>query len=283
MIRFATEKDINGIISLWSEAFGDSEREIRFFLDNKFKPENTLIYEICGEAVSMLFLLEGNMIINGAEYPSYYLYAACTAKKCRGRGIMAELLEKAKLLASERNKCFICLMPGEKTLFDFYERFGYKTVFTRKKLYIKAADLTDYKSENNKFKFSDYYEKRNFAFSRFNRFEWDNDSIEFACKSQILYGGGAMNLSKGYALYNKNESGITVKEFAFAECDFSDALNYLFEHTNSDYAVVYLPLDYQTDYGKFEIEFSAMAISVNPEYDYLVDEFNNAYLGLTLD
>lgn len=283
MIRLATEKDINGIISLWNEAFGDSEREIRFFLDNKFEPKNTLIYELCGEAVSMLFLLEGNMIINGAEYPSYYLYAACTAKKCRGRGIMAELLDKAKLLAAEREKCFICLMPGEKSLFDFYERFGYKTVFARKKLYINASDLLNNQNASNESTFSDYYEKRKNAFSGFNRFEWNNKSIEFACKSHLLYSGNEVSNCKGYALYTKNESKIVVKEFAFGENDFVSALKNLFEFSNFDNAVIYLPCDYSTDFGKCETEFSAMAISVRPEFDNLIEEFNNAYLGLTLD
>lgn len=283
MIRFATENDINGIINLWSEAFGDSEREIRFFLNNKFMPENTLLYELGGEAVSMLFLLEGNMIINGAEYPSYYLYAACTAKKCRGRGIMAELLDKAKLLAAEREKFFICLMPGEKSLFAFYERFGYKSVFLRKKLFVKASDLPINKNENDNLTFSDYSEKRKNAFSNFNRFEWDNKSIDFACKSHSLYGGKEINSCKGYALYTANSSGIIVKEFAFGESDFSYALNNLFECANAECAVVYLPFDYKSDYGKSETELCAMAISVNPEFDYLIDEFNNAYLGLTLD
>ncbi len=283
MIRFATENDISGIISLWNEAFGDSEREIRFFLDNKFEPENTLIYEFCGETVSMLFLLEGDMIINGAEFPSYYLYAACTAKKCRGRGIMAELLDKAKSLAAERKKCFICLMPGEKSLFDFYERFGYKSVFKRKKLYIKASDLPNNKNASDELTFWDYSEKRKNAFSKFNRFEWDEKAISFACKSQILYGGNELNSRKGYALYTKNESEILVKEFAFGENYFASALKSLFEHSNSDCAVVYLPYDYQTDFGKSETEFSAMAISVKPELDNLIVEYNNAYLGLTLD
>ena len=56
MIRFATENYINGIINLWNEAFGDSEEDIKFFLKNKFIPENTLIYESDKEVVSMLFL-----------------------------------------------------------------------------------------------------------------------------------------------------------------------------------------------------------------------------------
>ena len=55
MIRFSNEKDIPQIASLWSEAFGDGEKEIRFFLDEWYKPQNTLVCELNGEFVSMLF------------------------------------------------------------------------------------------------------------------------------------------------------------------------------------------------------------------------------------
>ena len=42
IIRLSEKDDIKGIVSLWSEAFGDSEEEIMFFIDNKYIPENTV-------------------------------------------------------------------------------------------------------------------------------------------------------------------------------------------------------------------------------------------------
>ena len=283
MIRFANRNDISAIITLWSEAFGDSENEIRFFIDNKFEPENTLIYEYCGEAASMLFLLEGNMIIDGDEFPSYYLYAACTAKKCRGRGIMSELLNAAKTIAAERNKYFICLMPGNKSLFDFYERFGYKTVFSRKILNVKLSELTDYETFNEESVGADYIDKRKNAFSNYNRFEWDNNSIEFACKSHLLYNGIELNNCNGYALYSLKSSGLFVKEFAFSSKNLISSLKKLFDESGADKAEIYLPSDYLTQIGNFEIVDSAMAVSVKSEYDYLLSDLKGAYLGLTLD
>ena len=283
MIRFATKNDLNGIISLWNEAFGDSEEDIMFFLDNRFIPENTLVYEYCGEVVSMLFLLEGNMVINGAVYPSYYLYAACTAKKCRGRGIMAELLEKAKSVGAERDRFFICLMPGEKSLFEFYERFGYKTVFSRKILKVNLSDLSKKEKSINNLFFCDYYSKRKNAFSDYNRFEWDNNAIEFACKSNLLYNGIERNNCKGYALYMIDLSDLYVKEFAFNKSDFNDELNSLLLESNCKNAVLFLPSEYPTDIGELKIEPSAMAVAVKPEFDSLISELTDAYLGLTLD
>lgn len=282
MIRTATKDDIKGIIVLWNEAFGDSEDDIRFFLDNRFEPKNTLVNYIDNEVVSMLFLLEGDMVIDGESYPSYYLYAACTAKKCRGRGLMAELLNEAKSLAAERNKYFICLMPGEKSLFDFYARFGYKAVFSRKILKVELSDLPEIENPCNELNFSDYSGKRRNAFSKFNRFEWDNMSIDFACKHHLLYGGKELNSCNGYLLYGENESAIYVKEFAFAE-EIGSVLANLLIQTKSKKAIINLPSDYQTAFGQYEIIDSAMAVSVKPEFDSIISGLKNAYLGLTLD
>ncbi len=283
MIRAATKDDINGIIALWNEAFGDSEDDIRFFLDNRFEPKNTLVNYIDNEVVSMLFLLEGDMVIDCESYPSYYLYAACTAKKCRGRGLMAELLNEAKSLAAERNKCFICLMPGEKSLFDFYARFGYKTVFSRKILKVELSDLPEIENPCNELNFSDYSEKRRNGFSKFNRFEWDNMSIDFACKHHLLYGGKELNSCNGYLLYSECESSINVKEFAFPEENFNSALVNLLVRTKSKNAIINLPSDYQVSFGQYEIVDSAMAVSLKPEIDCIISGLKNAYLGLTLD
>ncbi len=283
MIRFATNEDVNDIIKLWNEAFGDNEDDIRFFVENRFVPENTLVADFDNEVVSMLFLLEGSMVINDIDYPSYYLYAACTAEKSRGKGLMAALLSYAKSLAAKRNKYFICLMPGEKSLFDFYARFGYKSIFSRKILKINYSEINDSELSENKLYFPDYYDKRINAFSKFNRFEWDEHSIKFACKHHLLYSGNEQNKRNGYALYNVNADEVFVKEFAFSADDFLAETKNLFDLSECKKAVVILPVDYSTSVGEYEIVDSAMAVAVKPEFDSVISEIKNAYLGLTLD
>ena len=100
MIRLSQTKDIPDLITLWNEAFGDSEEDIRFFLDRKYIPENTVVYDDNGKIASVLFLLSGDMRISGKDYPSYYLYAAATLQSHRGKGIMGQMLEYSKNLAS---------------------------------------------------------------------------------------------------------------------------------------------------------------------------------------
>lgn len=283
MIRFAANSDIVSMISLWIEAFGDSEEDIGFFIDNKFIPENTIVYDDNGAIVSMLFLLEGNLTLKGTSYPSYYLYAACTAKECRGRGIMAMLLEKAKEITAERNKFFICLMPAEESLFGFYERFGYKSIFSRKILNVSSHDFKNIADEAKDFKNIDYADLRKNAFKNYDRFDWGNDSILFACKHHQHYGGKCFSTCKGYALYTADNKYIRVKEFAFPSSELNRTTSFLMSDTGLSECTVSLPAAYPTDIGKYTTVKSAMALPVKQEYEKLIKGIENAYLGLTLD
>lgn len=282
IFRFSDKNDISAIISLWNEAFGDSEKEIRFFLDNKYIPENTLIIEENGEIASMLFLLEGNMVINGKRFPSYYLYAACTANRYRGRGLMAFLLEKANETARLRNKDFICLMPGEKSLFDFYGKHGYKTVFSKKIVTIKR-DSFNLQPINKKTDKINFEKLRNIAFSDFDFFEWDNSSVEFASAHNEMYHGKTVLSRKGYYLYGESDDICIVKEFAFAEEDFIYGFNLLLNYSECGIIKITLPSQYKTEIGECSVFPSAMIYPLNREAAAVTASLENAYLGLTLD
>ncbi len=273
MIRFYNENDIDGVIRLWKEAFGDNENEIRFFLDGCRKPLNALVFEINAEIASMLFLLEGDMHFEAKDYPSYYLYAACTLKKYRGRGLMAELLNFAKETANKKGKYFICLKPAEKSLFDFYEKNGYKTVFT--------VRVATYDAKNTVFK--DVCNKetspetlRNTAYDGHNYFKWDRQSVEFAILHNKFFGGNAFVDCKGYSLYAFTDTKVTVKETTFTA--FEDVLNSI-PYNKKTTEIIFPPwVDTEG-----EIRPWAMIIAANDEGKKIVNMIGNAYLGLTLD
>lgn len=284
MIRFVDHKDINGIINLWHECFGDSEKEIRFFLKEKFVAENTVVYEENGNIVSMLFLLDGEMHIDNFDYPAYYLYAACTSKNCRGRGLMAKLLDFSQSIAKQRDVTFICLMPAEKSLFDFYSKHGYITFFERKKLQIKESDVNEYSSNivfESDFYNSDLQALRDEALNSVNYFKWNNKSINFAFEHAKLYSGWHLATCEGYMLYSIYDSNAYVKEYTFPQSDLPAYAKFLFKNHDIDKIIFNLPTEFQSDVGYFEIEPSGMILPLNDEYKLLIN--NKAYLGLTLD
>ncbi|MGN0543373.1 MAG: GNAT family N-acetyltransferase [Acutalibacteraceae bacterium] len=283
MIRFSNEKDIPQIISLWSEAFGDGEKEIRFFLDEWYKPQNTLVSELNGELASMLFLLEGSFCFEGAEYPAYYLYAACTAKKCRGKGLMGELLAFAERTAYERKYDFICLMPGEKSLFDFYSRFGYIPAFKTNYVSFSAEEYSfdgDAELENSAI---DLSEMRNLFLSGNPYFKWSGKAIDFAFAQNKLYGGSSISTSKGYCLYFEEDSKTIVKEITFTSESMSSVIALLVKNSSSDKFLLRLPAWINLDFGKSDVRESAMLLPVTERAKEIAPNINNAYLGLTLD
>lgn len=282
MIRFSVITDFNGIISLWQEAFGDSEAEIMFFLDKRYKPENTLIIEEDGKIASMLFLLEGEMSVKGKCYPSYYLYAACTLNEYRGRGYMASLLDFAKETALNRGYYFICLMPGEKSLYDFYEKHGYKAIFKKKLLTvypdaIKKDSILQYEAIDN------IEELRSKAFDNADIFKWNKEALQFAFDHHKFFGGKAFVNRKGYILYSKKDNILVVKEITFTD-DFCSALFHILAlEKNVDKLHVHLPVEYESTLGSCKIIDSGMMLAVNEDAEKIMNKISNAYLGLTLD
>ena len=114
MIRYCEDK--NEIIPLWQEAFGDTEKEIKFFTDN-VKNASCLVYCKGDKIASMMFLVD--CFIDGKK--GKYAYACCTLKEYRGLGLMSELLS----FAQNEKYNFLCLIPASDSLIDFYEKRGF--------------------------------------------------------------------------------------------------------------------------------------------------------------
>ena len=113
MIKFTD--DFDKIIPLWQEAFGDSREDIDFFLKN-CKNSACLGYFEDNQLLSMLFLVDCKCDGRKAKY----IYAACTAEQARTNGCMSELLAYCK-----DNYTFLCLVPANESLIDFYAKRGF--------------------------------------------------------------------------------------------------------------------------------------------------------------
>ena len=284
MIRLSRKDDLNDIVILWNEAFCDSEDDIKFFLDSRYIPENTVVFECDGRIVSVLFLLDGMMHISGCDYSSYYLYAACTLKDYRGKGIMSDMLGFAKSLSISRNKQFIILKPGEKSLYGYYEKYGYKSVFTKKIIEINCNinAIEEIKSENNIT--SEILNSRDSMLYNTDYFKWDSDAIKFAISHHIHFGGECFLNSNGYILYYVNDKVLFVKESTLADkTEFLNVISHLKNQFKTDSVIADLPYDYKIPCDKSEISDSGMILPLNNNAKNLISDSNNAYLNLALD
>ena len=283
MIRLSVKSDYNGLITLWQEAFGDCEEAIRMFLDSRYIADNTVVAEENGRIVSMLFLLEGKFRIKGTLYSSYYLYAAA-ARQERGRGIMSELLAFAKQTAFDRGVDFICLKPAEESLYGYYSRFGYKTVFATKTVTIKCSDNRDSDTHISLTESQIDLEKaRNSSFSETDAFLWDNSAIDYAIKQHWYYGGELLKSCKGYCLYSADGAKCHVNEFSFTSDFLNEIVSFLRLDNYFSEITVDLPIDYDCSGYDETVRDNGMALAVTESAESVIDNLKNAYLNLTLD
>ena len=134
-IKLADFSHKQELFELWQEAFGneDSDDFIWSFLNGYLIPEyNAPVVFADGKIVSALYLIEfelySNMQIIGN---CAYLFAAATRRQYRGRGYMSALIEYAAGLYKKRGISAIFVFPQEDSgnLFDFYEKFGFKSIY----------------------------------------------------------------------------------------------------------------------------------------------------------
>lgn len=120
--RPARPEDMAQVIAVWTEAFGDTPPEIEADIAGFVGPENLFV---AGEAEVDAILSAVPCRMAGMS--GAYLYALATRKERRGQGLMGELMAYSEEACRARGDSFACLVPGESSLFGYYERQGYHT------------------------------------------------------------------------------------------------------------------------------------------------------------
>lgn len=123
--RKTRPEDLPQLKALWKAGFGDTDEDIdRFF---------TVAYPHClgycaeeGSLLAALYALPQTLVLGERQEKAAYLYAVTTAPEARGQGVCRALMAYAE--KELRKKWFTCtlLVPGEPSLFGFYEKLGYR-------------------------------------------------------------------------------------------------------------------------------------------------------------
>ena len=111
---------------LWQEAFGDTEETLDKFFATGFSPDRFHCICEAGHPVSALYRFDCE--VSGKRLA--YLYAMATLKSHRGKGLARQLLGETHQKLKEKGYAGAILVPGEPSLFAFYEKIGYRTVTT---------------------------------------------------------------------------------------------------------------------------------------------------------
>lgn len=106
------------LYSLWQEAFGDTQEDIQFFIDNCCHKSVLTLYD-GNRLCSMLFLVDA--AVNGKEYK--YIYAACTSEQFRGKGYMSALLNYVTKAYNN-----VLLIPADEALVTYYRKRNFDKI-----------------------------------------------------------------------------------------------------------------------------------------------------------
>ncbi len=208
MIIKGDKKYIDELVSLWQEVFLDDEEYIRLLFRKLYYEIECFAFEDEGKIVASLYLLKGEIKYNDKTYFGRYLYAAATKKQYRKKGIMSKLINEAVEYTKENGLDFICLLPANDKLYDYYFKFGFKSSMYK---YVKKATGTStsreiFKATNNSIsKVRRIIEKDMFVFA-----EAEND-----------YAYNALEYA-GYKIYSLAEA-LGFESYAVADSEFSEA------------------------------------------------------------
>lgn len=123
-------EDVPQLKGLWKTCFGDDDTYIDHYFIAYYLPSRALVLTAEGQIATMLltfpFTLTG---ANGDACSACYIYAFCTAPELQGRGYGRRLLAYAEEQAALAGCQAAIMVPGEGSLFTFYEQLGYETAF----------------------------------------------------------------------------------------------------------------------------------------------------------
>lgn len=239
MIDFAGYSDRKALEDLWQSIFLEDSEITEYFFENIFGDTITPVIRVDGEIASALFLLDCTI----GEYKGKCVYCAMTNYSHRGKGYMKTLLQYSYDFCRDNGFDFLFLVPAEKSLFDYYEKCGFRN-FGLRRSYIFDGTTPKIK------------EKITFDCE----FSFNEEIVEYWKKSCIHYGGKVEDFGLIF-----DDDNVIIRN---AECEFSSIPE---EYKKND-----IIIQGNIDFG--EDEHPAMIKTENDNIKKLC-----CYVGITLE
>jgi GNAT superfamily N-acetyltransferase len=144
-LSYATHSDIPALQQLMQLVFDDEQPFLESLFGLKFN-DNVLIYKDEDRIIAMAFLLPAYIRIEGKLEPVTYIYACATHPDYRNNGLMHNVLNEAWQAACARQEVGVFLRPASDTLYDYYEKEGFRTFFYKN---TQTVNLEEYRISKN--------------------------------------------------------------------------------------------------------------------------------------
>lgn len=263
MICFSHTTDEQELKKIWSVCFGDDPAYIDFFFQNLGDRE-CLIYKQGNEIAAMLFLLQCTL----QGYTGRYIFAACTMPGFREKGYMGRLLKYAQEFY--QNTCdFLCLVPAQPSLFDYYSKFGFKTYF-----YHTILELKHNSSAGEPACSLSYRDFLGIRSTQRQTVQWEDKESRFVFEENLFNGGKNFKTKTGYVILREAEDTCEVLEWVSNDY----AVEELLPLTNCSRIIARLPVQAQGVKRK-----NGMIFILNPAANEPLNYISKPYLSLVLD
>lgn len=280
-VRCSKPTDIPALYALWQEAFGDTTETIDLFFDTCFQPENTLVAEMDGKPVAVLYLLENVLQTENGCFSAAYIYAAATAKQYRQRGLMSALLQYAHHTAEEHEWDFLYLVPADENLFRYYGSRGFQTAFYKQKhqlsrsvLQALAAENADVLPDTPEIRFS----VRASALQAVPHIVWQMPVLDFSKRLEYAFDVQSVFCENGFAVWEQEQDFAEVTEFCCADGSFPKTARLLLNASDAADFVLYTPVGLFPDTNETIPVGMVKPVSARAKQNPV----QNAYLGITL-
>lgn len=131
-------EDIPALRKLWKEAFHDEDAFLDAFFAAGFSPERCRCITEDSKALSALYWFD--CTLKNAKYA--YLYAVATAGSHRRKGLCRALMADTHTHLTQQGYAGAVLVPGEESLFRFYEAMGYRVCGSVSTIAVSAPGRT---------------------------------------------------------------------------------------------------------------------------------------------
>ncbi len=261
------KSEYDSLKELFTICFEDSMETVNAFFEKTVSPERVVAIFDGNKAVSSLYLLESNILIDGVSYNAYYVYGVCTHPDYRNKGLMKKLFHFTEKLVKERGIDYLFLVPAEEYLFDVYSKFGFKKGICYKEETVTAPATFSSASFSENVSFDSY---KKFCFERSKNGVNIASLKESTFKSFFTSCNGeatVIQTENGYCVYENIDGKVTVFEIFGDE---KELLNIVFEKTKVDSLVCRFPAD---DINNCKAYGMYKPFGASPE-------INNAFFGI---
>jgi len=253
MPLITNEEKISELKKVWKTCFEDLDEYIDLVFKSFYKEEYLLYKEIDNKIAASLYLFPFTLRFFGKEEKVAYLCGACTLPEFRKKGEMGVLINQAVRKLYNEDIPFCSLIPSSETLFDYYERFGFSTVYKGKIANLKG-NLKEgsfrFEEINNAEILSELYEKtigqKEFSIKK------TKEYFDFLLKDyEIMKTAQVFSIIKdkkiiGYFFSNRSEKSILIREIALDEKYYNGFFSSAKQFFNKE-ITIYLPAEHNAE------------------------------------